>query len=73
MRKEFGEEYRRTHRCPSNQCRPRLGRDSAGGASASLNRTISEIMTFLSNQGRRPCINASPRAARSTEKLNAHP
>lgn len=31
-----------------------MGRDSAGGASVSLNRTISEITTFLSDQGRRP-------------------
>lgn len=31
-----------------------MGKDSTGGASASLNRTISEIMAFLGDQGRRP-------------------
>ena len=31
-----------------------MGRNAAGGASASLNKTISEIMAFLNDRGRRP-------------------
>ena len=31
-----------------------MGRNSAGGASASLNKTISEITAFLNDRGRRP-------------------
>jgi hypothetical protein len=31
-----------------------MDKNSAGGASASLNKTISEIMAFLNDRGRRP-------------------